>query len=121
MTDFTKIKSKYVKNKLKSLEMTSENMNHIDDLMKIESYFLGTLGGCAGFSPYVLVERRLAKIYSKEWTAIQRELNPDYLERKKKQKQEEEEEKRKERLKELVEEKKEMELSLKSWNTMKKR
>lgn len=75
MTDFTKIKSKYVKNKIKNLKMTGKNERYIYDLMSIELLILGEyVSTGTGYIAMGMKEK-----YPKEWDIIGKELNPKHI------------------------------------------
>lgn len=111
MTDFRKIKTRYVRNKLKELEYNEENKQYIQDLMFIERVISGErINYIAGMS-----YESKKKEYSSEFKEIFTELDPEgyrkYLE---------DEEQRKTRLEESKKQheqrmKEEEELSKKSW------
>ena len=77
MTDYTKIQSKYIKDKIKNLTMTKKNADYIDDLMRIESWATNGRKQLARFKgqwkPYIQMK------YTKEWDAIGLELNPKHV------------------------------------------
>jgi len=75
MTNYTNIKSKYVKDKIKNLKMTDKNMCYINDLIDIECANTGGLYGLwSGHK-----RRALKHKYQKEWDAIGIELNPKHI------------------------------------------
>ena len=74
MTDFTKIKSKFAKEKIKGLKYSKKNAEYIEALIKIEKYKLGKLWGLQ--TGYMVIE--LKRDYPKEWDAIGEELDPNH-------------------------------------------
>ena len=74
MTDFTKIKSKYVKNKIKGLEDNKKNRQYIEDLMLIESAVMNKIASISWARRADWLRKKLAK----EYYIIGKELNPKY-------------------------------------------
>ena len=109
MTDFTKIKTKFVKNKLKNTSWSKRE--YIKQLMFLESWISEEIRGLgAAYKAHVLKEK-----YAKEYKAIFLELAPEEYKRlkeKEKRNKEKEERENKELNKEL---KKEFEIEKKSW------
>ncbi|HOI76219.1 MAG TPA: hypothetical protein PLI06_01215 [Methanofastidiosum sp.] len=111
MTDFRKIKTRYVRNKLKELEYNEENKQYIQDLMFIERVISGErINYISGMS----YESKKSQ-YKEEFKEIYTELDPEgykkYLE---------DEEQRRRKLEESKKEweqkmEEEEELSKKSW------
>ncbi len=75
MTNYTEIKTKFVKERLKELDFNQENEQYIQNLMRIENYATNDLKGI-GFAGGQL-KYSLMQIYSKEWLKIFQELNPE--------------------------------------------
>jgi|SRR3989344_1002613 len=72
MTDFTKIKSKFVKDQLRKLKYSAKNKSYIEDLMKIEQYISNPeLYFVSGVKFHGIRPK-----YNKEVAAIFAELNP---------------------------------------------
>jgi len=110
MTDYTKIKSKYVKSKIINLKFTQKNIDYISDLRMIETQILEEFSDTMGAT----LRRYLKHKYPAEWNAIGLELNPEFVTLKNKiEKQEREEWKAKEEYR--LQRKKEKIKSLKSW------
>jgi len=75
MTDYTKIKSKYIKSKIKNLKRNIRNMAYIHDLMTIEQLILRKyIGITSGY-----VRKHMQEKYPKEWDTIGQELNPWFV------------------------------------------
>ncbi|MFH1376072.1 MAG: hypothetical protein ABIH25_00380 [Candidatus Woesearchaeota archaeon] len=88
-----KIKSKFVRNKIKGLKWNEKNADYIRDLMDIELFVFGKYMGIhAGY-----MQNDLERKYPKEWEAIFNELNPGSIEFSKKLKEKEREEEREHR------------------------
>ena len=90
MTDFTKIKTKFVKNKLKNTSWSKRE--YIKQLMFLESWISEEIRGLgAAYKAHVLKEK-----YAKEYKAIFLELAPeDYKRLKKKETKKKKKEKKK--------------------------
>ena len=110
MTDYSKAKSKFVKEKIKKTSWKNREM--IDDLIFLEDYITGKikrLGWSGGMKLH-----EIKSTYKKEYATIYKELDPKgykkLLDRNKKEKEQEKREDKKfreEEMKELMKERKE--------------
>jgi hypothetical protein len=90
MTDFTKIKSEFVRKKMLRLEYTPKNVGYIGDLMDIECF---VASGARNWGE-AMGRHALESEYPEEYSEILKELNPGAYEA---LKEEEEKEKRKDK------------------------
>lgn len=73
MTDFTKIKSNYVKEKIKGLSYSKKNKKYINDLMKLERSIVEGFKGWAVSLAYHSLKNK----YNKDYDLIFKELDPE--------------------------------------------
>lgn len=113
MTDFTKIRSDFVKGKLKGFRFNEKNKLYIEDLMRIEKLVSGkTLGLGTGH-----IRMHLKDKYPQEWEAIRADLAPEKMSLDEERSKERAEEEKSD--KELgEEERKEREESERTWKEM---
>jgi len=90
MTDFTQIKSDFVRKTLEGLEFNENNRIYIENLMKIEKLVTGTTLGLATGHIRTILKGK----YPKEWDAIGMELNPKHITLKEEKEQESKENKK---------------------------
>lgn len=75
MTDFTKIKSKFVKQKINGLDYNKKNRDYLNDLLMIEKY---NQGKCFGLANGYMIHEIKHK-YPKEWDIIGKELDLNHI------------------------------------------
>ena len=107
---YKNIRSEYVKKKLKGTSW--KNRKYIDDLIYLEEWIMGEIGGCA---TAMNVNNKKSK-YNEEYWAILKELKPERykrkirdLEKKKKEKEERKKQLEKERQERYEQERREWE------------
>lgn len=106
MTDFTKIKSRFVRERIRQ----TSDMKYIEGLMKIEYYISEGWHSLAE----AMERKRLQSAFPEEYAAIGIELNPKHIGQiKKEQKEEEKERNEMEKL-----DKEERKESLRTWKKM---
>lgn len=98
---YTKIKSEFIKNKLKGLTLNEKNREYIDNLIKLERVICGENYGMATTYIRYMGNNR----YPVEYEAIYKELRPEVFRRIKEYEQKEKEKQKIEKQREKLEEK----------------